>query len=287
MKKAIKWGAIILAAGLVIAGISYLGHRQPFNPLTPLEESSANQKVLTRKPFNKVKVTTSSADIVIKQGSTYSVSYYGENNQQGKVKVTNNQLTISQPTSKQNWFKEHLIFTPSIDRYVITVPKHTSLKSFNVNSKNSINVSGMRVKNANITNDTGNITINNCEFDQGQTITGSGNITVKNSTLLNNRLTSSSGDITLSNTSLTKGSATLASGDFIGKQLVIVGPYTVNNQSGDNTVTKSQVNGVSMTTQSGSNKLNRKSRDGGRLTWNSGQFNILYLKNASGDNTYK
>lgn len=271
----------------VIAGVSYLGHRQPFNPLTPLEESSANQKVLTRKSFNKVKINTSSADVVIKQGSTYSVSYYGRNNQHAKVKVKNKQLTISQPSTKQSWFREHFILTPSPDCYVVTVPSNASLKSFNVSSQNNINISEMSVKDAKVTTEAGEITINNCEFDQGQCTTGSGDISVKESTLLNNRLASKSGDISLNNTSLTKGSSTLSSGDFTGKQLVIVGRYTVNNQSGDNTVTKSQVNGVSMTTQSGTNKLKRKSKDGGQLTLNSSQFNILYLKNASGDNTYK
>ena len=52
MKRAFKWGSIIIVCGLIISGIAYLGHKQPFDPMSPIEESTANRDVLTRKSFN-------------------------------------------------------------------------------------------------------------------------------------------------------------------------------------------------------------------------------------------
>ena len=96
MKRAFKWGSIIIVCGLIISGIAYLGHKQPFDPMTPIEESTANRDVLTRKSFNKIKVTASSADVIIKQGNHFTVSYYGNKNHAVHAQVKDGVLKITQ-----------------------------------------------------------------------------------------------------------------------------------------------------------------------------------------------
>lgn len=104
MKRAFKWGSIIIVCGLIISGIAYLGHKQPFDPMSPIEESTANRDVLTRKSFNKIKVTASSADVIIKQGNHFTVSYYGNKNHAVHAQVKDGVLKLRRhPLLIQNW----------------------------------------------------------------------------------------------------------------------------------------------------------------------------------------
>ena len=127
-KRAFKWGSIIIVCGLIISGIAYLGHKQPFDPMSPIEESTANRDVLTRKSFNKIKVTASSADVIIKQGNHFTVSYYGNKNHAVHAQVKDGVLKITQtPVTHSKLAKFQLLNSSDEERCIVTVPQKASL----------------------------------------------------------------------------------------------------------------------------------------------------------------
>ncbi|MCR5524194.1 MAG: DUF4097 domain-containing protein [Lactobacillus sp.] len=288
MKRAFKWGSIIIVCGLIISGIAYLGHKQPFDPMTPIEESTANHDVLTRKSFNKIKVTASSADVIIKQGNHFTVSYYGNKSHAVHAQVKDGVLKISQaPVTHSKLAKFQLLNNTDEDRCIVTIPQKADLTNIEGHVNNELLLNRVLAKKINLESNSGNINVLNCEFDQGKIITTSGDISIRNSALINTKLASTSGDINLNKVSLTKGTSSLTSGDFNGRRLTVIGHYSVTNQSGDNSITKSTIDGAKLTTKNGDNKLKRKHRSGGSLEQHTTEPNVIYLKNVSGNNIIK
>ena len=288
MKRAFKWGSIIIVCGLIISGIAYLGHKQPFDPMSPIEESTANRDVLTRKSFNKIKVTASSADVIIKQGNHFTVSYYGNKNHAVHAQVKDGVLKITQtPVTHSKLAKFQLLNSSDEERCIVTVPQKASLTKIEGHVNNELLLNRILAKKINLESNNGDINVLNSEFDQGKIITTSGDITIRNSSPIQTKLASTSGDINLNKVSLTKGCSLLTSGDFNGQRLTIIGHYSVTNQSGDNSITKSTIDGAKLTTKSGDNNLKRKHRSGGSLERNTTEPNFIYLKNVSGDNIIK
>lgn len=288
MKRAIKWGSIIFVCGLIISGIAYLGHKQPFDPMTPIEESQANKDVITRKQFSKLDVTASSADVVIKQGQHYTVSYYGKKTHAVRARVKDGVLKVTQTSVTHSKFSNFHIGNNSDDeRFIITVPKGSTISKIKGHVNNDLVINRVPIKKVTLDSNSGDISVLNSEFDSGKIATASGDISIRRSSLLNTKLMAQSGDIDLTQTSLTKGNATLSSGDFSGHRLTITGHYTVTNQSGDNTIIKSKIDGAKLTTTSGTNKLKRRVSDGGSLEQKLDSPNIVFLRSVSGDNTIK
>ncbi|MBB1085567.1 DUF4097 family beta strand repeat-containing protein [Limosilactobacillus fastidiosus] len=288
MKQAIKLGSILFVCGLIISGIAYLGHKQPFDPMTPIEESQANKEIITRKQFSKINATASSADVVIKQGQHYTVSYYGKKTHPVHARVKDGVLKITQmPVTYSKFNNFHIGNNSDNERFIITVPKGLTLSKIKGHVNNDLVINRVPVKEVTLNSNSGDINILNSAFNGGKIATASGNISIRRSSLFNTKLITQSGDIDLSQTSLIKGISTLSSGNFSGHRLTITGHYTVTNQSGDNTIIKSKIDGAKLTTTSGSNKLKRRVSDGGSLKQMLDSPNVIFLKSISGNNTIK
>ena len=66
--------------------------------------------------------------------------------------------------------------------------------------------------------------------------------------------------------------------------LTVQGQYTVNNQSGNNTVTNTTVDGYFLKTDAGDNELNGEDKGEEPLHQNDDAENVLRLITQSGDN---
>lgn len=285
IKKGLIWGCWIVIAGLFITGIGFLGHHHPFHPTTPVEESTANQHVLSRKQFNRLKVTAASAKVVIKQGTHFTVSYYGPRHPAVTAKVRHGQMVVNQTSvtkSKQSFF---WTISNHQDRIIITVPQSTHLKALRIRANQDLTISQLTADHLDVV--AGDTNVNSSQFDAGQIQTDSGDLNLLDTVLLSIKLQSTSGDITMKQISLTKGAAHLTSGDFTGKRLTLNGRYQVQNTSGDNTITKTKYNGARLTTKSGDNRLGYRHQEGGKLVKTSDAPNQIVLQNVSGDNTLK
>ena len=93
-----------------------------------------------------------------------------------------------------------------------------------------------------------------------------------------------SGNVEYHQVTLRGGNTKIESGNFTGRNLTVQGHYTVNNQSGDNTVTNTTVDGYFLKTDAGDNELNGEDKGEETLHQNDNAENVLRLLTQSGDN---
>lgn len=125
MKKTFKIGLGILVIGIVLMVVGFAGHGMKnvsFKGATPVIEKQVTKKLSTAK-FNRVNLTSSSANVLIKTGSKFSISYQGSNARLPKVTVTNQSATIHQGEAYGTFFS----YNNGDDTIIITVPKGTKL----------------------------------------------------------------------------------------------------------------------------------------------------------------
>lgn len=285
MKKVFTTGWIILLIGIVVTAVGYFGHHHPFHPVNVTEQLPHH--TTTTKSFTSIKATVASADITIKQGDRYQVSYYGRRQQALKVKVKDQQLILTQTPVMRA--KHHVNFIWNDDeRIVITVPKNHQLTTTTVKANDDIILRNLQSANAKVTSNDGDILIIKSTLNGGQLTATDGDLTVTNSQLKNIQATANDGDISLSRSTITGGQARLNSGDFTGHKLIINHYYTVNNNSGDNTVTLANKSiGAKLSNNSGDNALPHQSTTGGTISQQITASNMIILNNDSGDNAVK
>lgn len=285
MKKIFTAGWIILLIGIVVTAVGYFGHHQPFNPVNVAEQLPHH--TTTTKSFNSIKATVASADITIKEGTRYQVSYYGRRQQALKVKVKNHQLILTQTPVTRAKHHFNLILNDD-ERIVITVPKGHQLTTTTVKANDDISLRNLQSANAKVTSNDGDVLIIKSTLNNGKLSATDGDLTITNSQLNNVQTITNDGDITISRSTINKGQARLNSGDFTGHRLTINHHYTVNNNSGDNTVTLANKNiGAKLLNNSGDNELPQQSSTGGTLSQQVTAANLIVLNNNSGDNAVK
>lgn len=79
-EKTFKVGLGILVIGIVLMVVGFAGHGMKnvsFEGTTPVIEKQVTKKLSTAKEFNRVNLTSSSANVLIKTGSKFSISYQG------------------------------------------------------------------------------------------------------------------------------------------------------------------------------------------------------------------
>lgn len=125
-EKTFKVGLGILVIGIVLMVVGFAGHGMKnvsFEGTTPVIEKQVTKKLSTAKEFNRVNLTSSSANVLIKTGSKFSISYQGSNARLPKVTVTNQPATIHQDEGRGIFFS----YNNGDDTIIITVPKGTKL----------------------------------------------------------------------------------------------------------------------------------------------------------------
>lgn len=285
MKKVFSAGWIILLIGIVVTAVGYFGHHHPFNPINVAEQLPHH--TTTTKSFTSIKATVASADITIKEGDRYQVSYYGRRQQALKVKVKNQQLILTQTPVTRAKHHVNFILSDDDERIIITVPKGHQLAATTVKANDDV-ILNLQSANAKITSNDGDILVVKSTLNGGRLTATDGDLTVNNSQLKNVQSTANDGDISLSRSTLTGGQARLNSGDFTGHRLTINNHYTVNNNSGDNTVTLAKQNiGAKLSNNSGDNDLPHQSATGGTISRQPTASNMIILNNNSGDNAVK
>lgn len=247
MKKLFNIGWIILAIGLVMLAVGYFNGGNKtinFNHGHPEIITNRTQKLSTNKQFNRLNLDVSTADVVIKQGKKYQVTYYGKSN------VPTAKLNGKTMTVKQKSVNFQVNFSVNHDDYqdliVITVPKDKKL--------------------------TGQLNLND------------GDLRISKVTLDKTAVDTGAGDVSYDQVKVIGGQTTLSEGDFTAQQLQVDGHYTVHNDEGDNTVTDTSVDGYYLHTDDGDNNLNGEDKGDQTLTTNDGAVNVLRLITTEGDN---
>lgn len=251
MKKLFKIGWLILVIGLVALGIGYFNggsNAVAFsNHGRATVVTSHVRHLSSNKRFDRLDLSASTANVVIKQGDKYQVTYYGMGGEIPTARLNGKKMTVKQT----GHVSVHLMFNDynDQDKIVVTVPKGHTL-SGKVNVYNG----GLVVSK---------VKLNHCT------------VNVRD------------GDVVYNKTILNGGKTTLTEGDFTGRQLTVNGRYTVDNKEGDNTVTNTAVDGYHLHTSEGDNELNGQGHDGQTLNQNNTAANVLSLVASEGDNEVK
>lgn len=247
MKKLFNIGWIILAIGLLMLAVGYFngGNKTiSLNQGRPQIISSRKQKLSMNKQFDRLNLDVNTANVVIKQGKKYQVTYYGKSNIP-TAKLTGKTMTIHQKSVnfQVNFSVNHDDYQ---DLIVITVPKGQKL--------------------------TGHLNLNY------------GDLQVSKVTLDKMEADVNAGDVTYDQVKVVGGQTTLSEGDFTARQLQVDGHYTVHNDEGDNTVADTTVDGYYLYTDDGDNTLNGGERKDQTLAQNDTATNVLRLITSEGDN---
>lgn len=247
MKRLFKIGWIILVVGLIALGIGYFngGNKTvSFVGARPVVIKDHVRQLSSNQQFDSLELDASTAEVVIKQGSKYKVTYYGMAGQIPQAKLNGKKMNVTQ---RSNW---RMSFTvngyQNQDLIVVTVPRGHALS--------------------------------------GKIKVASGDLRVSNVTLKNAVVSVDEGDVTYNHVKLTSGKTSLSEGDFTGQQLTVKGHYTVHNDEGDNTISNTTVDGYHLYTDDGDNSLNGEDKRDQTLNQNENGVNVLNLVTSEGDN---
>lgn len=247
MKKLFKIGWVVLIIGLLALAIGYFngGNKTiSFNGTRPVVIKNHVRHLSTNKQFDQLDLDASTANVVIKQGKKYQVTYYGMGGQIPTANLADKKLTVNQKNKALevlfdvNGYNQDLI--------VVTVPKGHALS--------------------------------------GKIHLASGDLEVSNVDMTGTKVKVSEGDVDYDHVTLADGKTTLSEGDFTGKRLIVKGHYTVNNDEGDNTVTATDVEGYHLYTSNGENELKGQDKGDQTLDQNETAANVLVLTTSEGDN---
>lgn len=248
MKRMFKIGWLVLVVGLVALMVGYLNHGDrdvDFHNGRPQVQRQASWR-LTNRRFDKVNLDVTTANVRIKRGVAFRVSYHGLTKNKPLVVKKGQTLVIKQSTSSGGFFFNVNGFD---DQLTITLPRDAQ-------------ITGGTIK------------------------LGSGDLDIDGVDLTNTKIDVASGDVDLTNLVLNGGQAELNSGDFTAHQLRVNGYYRVNNDSGDNEAHTASIDGYRLQTTSGDNAVNGRDRDQDTVEDNMTANNTLELITQSGDNEF-
>lgn len=142
------------------------------------------QKVLTNRKFNQVKVDTSNANIKVKQGNHYRVLFEGRHKLLPKVEVKNKQLIVEDKDDIKvvnrnlfDLFKKHSV----VPQITIELPDE-KLKNIEIDDSNgSVTVQGIAVSQGEIDLSNGNIMVDHSTADGYDLDTSNGHVEINGS----------------------------------------------------------------------------------------------------------
>ena len=142
------------------------------------------QKVLTNRKFNQVKVDTSNANIKVKQGNYYRVLFEGRHKLLPKVEVKNKQLIVEDKDGIKvvngnlfDLFKKHSV----VPQITIELPDE-KLKNIEIDDSNgSVTVQGIAVSQGEIDLSNGNIMVDHSTADGYDLDTSNGHVEINGS----------------------------------------------------------------------------------------------------------
>lgn len=248
MKKVFKVGVIVLILGVILLGVGFLNNGDKtvyFENNRPAIFHPHTKTISTNKAFERIDISASTANVVIREGKNYQITYSGISKHTPAATVHNNVASIRQTGSFPLVFNFNE-YQPHQDLIIVTIPHDQALA--------------------------------------GRIHLESGDLTVSKVKMDNIDVNSGAGDVEYRQVTLRGGSTKLSSGNFTGHDLTVQGHYTVNNQSGDNTVTNTTVDGYFLKTDAGDNELNGEDKGEESLHQNDDAENVLRLLTQSGDN---
>lgn len=178
MKRGMEMLILAIVIILVILGILKV------QDMNKVSSEQVVQKVLTNCEFNQVKVDTSNANIKVKRGSHYRVLFEGRQKLLPKVEIKNKQLIVEDKDGIKvvngnlfDLFKKHSV----VPQITIELPNE-KLKNIEIdNSNGSVTVQGVAVSQGEIDLSNGNIMVDHSTADGYDLDTSNGHVEINGS----------------------------------------------------------------------------------------------------------
>ena len=125
--------------------------------------------------FKNIDLDVAFGNVTITNGSSFNISYNGNNEYQPEYSVSNNTLKVTQKNEKNNIVGIH--FSSTKCELTITVPSNTTLNnvSSEINAGN-LTISGIKGSEITADLDMGNLTLSDCEFKKNNIEVNMGNV---------------------------------------------------------------------------------------------------------------
>ncbi|MDF7637915.1 DUF4097 family beta strand repeat-containing protein [Lactobacillus sp. ESL0791] len=182
MKKAYKFGTVVLISGLVLAAVGLVNHGY--------SNSSQNRMSDTIRPgkFTQIELNTYNANVDIHSGNVDKVKIACTKHEPITAKVVNQKLLIEQPKKR----RQHMVhIKPFINepdnQVVIIVPYGTELtKIANYSDAGAVNLWYLNVQNLTVEQDAGGLTLDTVKVTKKFDLNlDAGSLKISNSTLTN------------------------------------------------------------------------------------------------------
>lgn len=163
MKKTLKVGLSLVVVGLIVGTIGFANGGAKVLMAEHQVAIPSKKEVLSKGQFDRLNINVDNADVMVKAGKHYQVSFTGSKKIRPTVDIKNSQLTVSQSgkITKFNNYREHQI--------VITVPADKQL-SGRIHIKNGdLDISRAMLKDTTIKSDNGDVEFHNVTLNGGQT----------------------------------------------------------------------------------------------------------------------
>ena len=176
MKRMFRIGWLVLIVGLVALLVGYLNHGDrniEFAGGRPQLQHQGTWR-LARKHFDRLEVDVPSADVTIKRGSKFAVSYQGTRRNRPRVTVKDGSLTINQSGNDHFFFSVH----GANDRLVIIVPHDATINGGTVKlGSGNLAVDGVDLTNTDLVVASGDVNLSQLTVNSGQARLNSGDFT--------------------------------------------------------------------------------------------------------------
>lgn len=181
MKKLFKISLGILIAGLILTVIGFWGHGAQnihFNGWRPQVTRKVNEKLLADRQFDRLDVSTISANITIKTGPTFRIAYHGANYTLPKALIADRLASVKQTGTVAGVFWD----SNEDDEVTITVPKGTKLSGKISTVDGNVTVDGVDLTGVTVNTRDGDIDLHNLAVNGGKAQLESGDFTSHNVT---------------------------------------------------------------------------------------------------------
>ncbi len=187
---------VILIAALYYGATRYLDITMDSDRFS-ISMNSPKQATVHKnlEAFSSINVKLSEADIELKSGNTFALSYHGKKDETPTATIKDGMLTVKE--------KQAHSYSHSHPELVITLPKnlntldHVSLVSSNgditIDTINKLSINTLTMESSN-----GDLDLEQCIVKDLVATSSNGDVDIEDSSLTSSKLTSSNGDISVS-----------------------------------------------------------------------------------------
>ena len=176
MKRIFKIGVIVLILGVILLGIGFFNNGNKaiyFENNRPAIFHSHTKTISTNKAFERIDISASTANVIVREGKKYQITYSGISRHTPAVTVHNNVASIRQTGGFPLVFNFN-DYQPHQDLIIVTIPHDQALAGRIHLESGDLTVSKVKMDNIDVNSDAGEVEYRQVTLRGGSTKLSSG-----------------------------------------------------------------------------------------------------------------